>query len=413
MLWRAARPGEAGGTDCSDHGPFPATADVLGRAEKAETAHVVGAGPSGLAAAITLAKAGRKVEVLERHRRVGQRFHGDMQGLENWSSPDDALDLIRRLGIGTGFDYRPFNEVTYYDSQLRPAVVRTTQPFFYLVRRGPTKGTLDTALLEQAQNAGVEVTFGATARTAAPGAIVATGPRSADGVAVGFTFKTSLADQAHAIIHPTLAPGGYAYLLIWNGHGTMATFLCREVHRARSVRAATVEAFQRLVPGLRLDEARPFGGYGAVFDATRFTDGPGRSYVGEAAGLQDAEWGFGIMTALRSGVLAARSTLDGLDYDTIARREFNSRRAIGFANRGLFEATPTKIRDTVLHGVATRPDLIARLGKHWAPNPVKSLLGRTLAGHYRPLDRPDLACHDSSCLALHCTCARSTGTLKN
>jgi phytoene dehydrogenase-like protein len=46
---------------------------------------VVGAGPAGLVAAITLARAGRPVRVLERRARVGGRFAGDFQGLAGWA----------------------------------------------------------------------------------------------------------------------------------------------------------------------------------------------------------------------------------------------------------------------------------------------------------------------------------------
>lgn len=63
-----------------------------------------------------------------------------------------------------------------------------------------------------------------------------------------------------------------------------------------------------------MEGAQPFGGYGAVLGNPRYTDPSGRLYVGESAGPQDAEWGFGILTALRSGALAARSALGGTDY---------------------------------------------------------------------------------------------------
>jgi len=222
-------------------------------------------------------------------------------------------------------------------------------------------------------------------------------------IVAGFTFRSSLPDQAHAIVHPTLAPAGYAYLLVWDGQATLATCLFRDMHRWRQARDGTVEAFQRLVPGLRLHDARPFGGYGGVFASTRYMNESGRLYVGEAAGLQDAEWGFGILTAVRSGVLAATSLLDGTDYAAQARDEFDPPRAAGFVNRAVFDAMPQWLADPVLR--FGRPDLPRRLHRHWAPNRVKSLLSPRVLARYRDrMHYIDAECHEASCQCLRCIC---------
>lgn len=367
---------------------------------------VIGAGPSGLAAALTFARAGEPVRVLERHERVGQRFNGDMQGLENWSSTADTLDRLCLMGIDPSFDYRPFDEVTFYDSHLRGTTARTERPMYYLVHRGPGTGTLDSSLLAQARQAGVDVRLGVHPRQAGPGTIVATGPATADGLVAGLTFRTSLPDQAHVIVHPQLAPHGYSYLLIWDGRGTVATSLFGHLHRWRTARDATIEAFQGLLPELRLEDPHPFGGYGAVFTPPRFVDPGGRWYVGEAAGLQDAEWGFGIMTALQSGVRAATTAMDGNDYEHAARQEFGGRRAAGFANRGLFERMPTRVSDRLLDRGAARRDLLTRLRRHWAPSPAKTVIGRYAVRRLQHHDRShDKRCEADSCLCLRCACA--------
>ncbi|MDZ4140519.1 MAG: NAD(P)-binding protein, partial [Methylotenera sp.] len=72
-----------------------------------ELIQIGGAGPAGLAAAITLAKAGRHVLVHEAQSEVGHRFDGDFQGLENWSTQQDVLDLLREIGITTEFATLP------------------------------------------------------------------------------------------------------------------------------------------------------------------------------------------------------------------------------------------------------------------------------------------------------------------
>lgn len=369
---------------------------------------VVGAGPAGLAAAITFAAAGHSVRVLERHKSVGHRFHGDMQGLENWSDDRDVLERIRLLGIDTGFAHRGFDEVTFYDSGLRGVTAHTDRPLFYLVRRGPGGDTLDGALLRQAQSAGVDVRFDQTAGSAEPGAVIATGPEAAHAIAAGFVFATSLPDQAHAIVHPGLAPGGYAYLLIWDGRATLATCMFRDLRSWRRARDATVEAFCRLVPGLDLRDPRPFGGYGAIFASTRYTDAPGRLYAGEAAGLQDAEWGFGMVTALQSGVLAARCLLNGTVYADRAHRQFDQRRAAGLVNRAMFDTLPRWLDDAILRTAGDHTDLSRRMRRHWAPNRVKTAMAPRVLGRYNhPGELTDHGCGGASCLCLRCLCGGS------
>ncbi|MEK7667128.1 MAG: NAD(P)-binding protein, partial [Gemmatimonadota bacterium] len=76
---------------------------------------IAGAGPSGLAAAITLARAGLPVEVHEAKKDVGARFIGDLQVIENNSEAEQVPDLLRRIGIETDFYFRPATWATFHD----------------------------------------------------------------------------------------------------------------------------------------------------------------------------------------------------------------------------------------------------------------------------------------------------------
>lgn len=366
---------------------------------------VIGAGPAGLVAAATLARAGRRVRVYEKASMVGHRFVGDFQGLENWSSSIDVLDRLAHLAIEATFVYKPFCEVTFYDRALRPSVARSVEPIFYLVRRGPEGGSLDQELLAQAREAGAEVLLGRPAEHARRGDIVAIGPRFADGIATGYVFSTALEDQAHCVISADLAPAGYAYLLVWNGQATLATCLFRKQENPKAARRKTVETFTRLVPGLDLSAARPFTGYGTVFGSTGFSDEAGRIYVGEAAGLQDPEWGFGIWYAMESGALAARSLLEGFDYDEAARNRFDGRREAALFNRLLFERLPEGVVPSLLKRNAESSDLLVRLRRHWAPNPLKSVIARAALPQFgrTRLERHDRACHSETCDCVWCT----------
>ncbi|NOY55257.1 MAG: NAD(P)-binding protein [Actinobacteria bacterium] len=348
---------------------------------------IVGAGPAGLVAALTLARAGKRVRVLEKADRVGHRFKGDFQGLENWSQRLDGLERLARLGVESTFRLRPFHAVSVYDHKLRPTIARTAEPLFYLLSRGPGSGSLDTSLLAQVQRAGVEVRFNSPVRHPIRGAIVSAGPQYAHAVATGYLFQTDLPDQAHCVFAEEVAPAAYAYLLVWDGRATLATCLFADVDRAAEVRRTAVEVFQRLVPGLDLTGARPFSGYGTVFSRAVFSDTVGQLYAGEAAGLQDPEWGFGLWYAMESGWLAARSLLEGFDYAVEASRRFELQRRSGFANRLFFEHIPQAIIPVLVRQVASSSMLRERLRRHWKPNWVKSTIayaGRSRLRRFTP-----------------------------
>lgn len=77
---------------------------------------IAGAGPAGLAAAITLAHAGRRVIVHEVHKEMGYRFGGDFQGLENWATREDVLSVLKNLGLTTDFTVVPGRNGSVFDA---------------------------------------------------------------------------------------------------------------------------------------------------------------------------------------------------------------------------------------------------------------------------------------------------------
>ncbi len=95
-----------------------------------EPIEIAGAGPAGLAAAITLAQAGRKVLVHETQKEVGHRFGSDFQGLENWTTEEDALTVLKTLGITTEFTAMPCHNGTVFDPTGKPYEIKSEILFF-------------------------------------------------------------------------------------------------------------------------------------------------------------------------------------------------------------------------------------------------------------------------------------------
>lgn len=298
---------------------------------------VVGAGPSGLAAAIELARNGVPVTVYEARARVGGRFHGDLQGIENWTTEEDALPWLERLGIGAVCPHRPTREVILVGPDLVPHTVRGDRPLLYIVERGPGSGSLDRGLLARAESLGVRFRFRRPVRPdelEGP-VIAATGPRGTRAVVAGIVARTSHPDQVVAIARDDLAPKCYAYCVVWDGRATLASALARDFssawHRFERARAA----FARL--GLSdFRQERRFGGRADV-SLGRTLEDDGCLTVGEAAGLQDYFLGFGLRYAMLSGHLAARSLLTGEPYPDLVARALGSRFRAGFVNRLLYD----------------------------------------------------------------------------
>ncbi len=333
---------------------------------------IAGAGPSGLAAAIALARAGRVAVVHEAKRDVGTRFIGDLQIIEGSSEREPVPAFLERIGVERNFYFRPATYATFYDASDVRRTIRSGEPYGYFIRRGVEEGTLDRGLLAQARALGVNVIF--NSRLAPEEAdIVATGPASPDGLAREMTWKTAEDERIDVFFNHHLSPGGYSYLFILDGIATFGCAIVADFKKIDEYFEHSLAAAQRLHGFTIPAETRT--GYSYMnFHLKRQATKGGARYVGEAGGFQDYLFGLGIRYALTSGWLAARSILEGRDFDELWTGELGPKQETSLVNRFLYEAGGNTGLAVFVRQAAKAKDFRSYLSGWHAPRWWKSLL---------------------------------------
>lgn len=296
---------------------------------------ILGAGISGLTAAINLAKKGYKVDVYEKNKDVGMRFHGDLQALENWSEKKNILEELKEMNVEINFDCDPFSKTTFTNGS-KDKEISSKKPLFYLVKRGSSFGTFDHGLKEQALKLGVNIYFEKTLSSDEVD-IVATGSifKEVPAVARGIIFKTDFRDTVVMACNNELAFEGYSYLLITKGYGCMCTVVFGESDKVTECFEKTKKFFVEKF-NLDIQSSKNVGGVGSFSLKNTFKK-DNVLYVGEAAGLQDFLWGFGMRYAVASGYLAAQSIINNEDYEKKAKEYFRNKLKASVVNRYLWE----------------------------------------------------------------------------
>jgi flavin-dependent dehydrogenase len=296
--------------------------------------NILGAGISGLTCAIILQKNGYNVNIYEKKSNVGLRFHNDWQGIENWSDDIDVLKQIESYGIDISFEYEPINSLYLHLGKKKKLL--DVKNGAYLVCRGKEKGCLDNNLLKQVTNLGVNVYF--NSRVSDNIHINATGPKKVNALVKGMVFQTKSADSYHIALGEKIAKGFYSYLLIRNGHGTIATvFGPKHSKKANEFLENTINQFSDYIDKKELLEGKNIGGYGCFEIKKNLRDKNGALLIGEAGGFQDNFWGFGMRYAIQTAYLAARSIMDNESYEELVTANVMTKMKHSLRNRVVFE----------------------------------------------------------------------------
>ena len=302
-----------------------------------ERVKILGAGPSGLSAAINLASEGYSVDVFEKNNDVGNRVKRNLQGLENWSDEGDVIDELKQMNITPKFDYQPFKDlkITNGDEEWE---FSCHKPAFYIVSRGNNENSLDQGLKELALDTGVNIVFGETVPRDEVD-VIATGPDPnwKFAVAKGLTFQTEHENMAVALVNNYHAFKGYSYLIVSNGFGCIATVLFEGFKDLNMSFKRTMDTYTGKYD-LKIEDPCKFGGYGSY--SNKILKMENKILVGETAGFQDLLWGFGIKNAIKSGFLAAKNIIEGnkpKDYYKTAEKYFKPKLNAGVVNRFFWE----------------------------------------------------------------------------
>jgi menaquinone-9 beta-reductase len=336
---------------------------------------IIGAGPAGSAAAISLARRGYSVAMFDKQQFPREKICGDFLNPANWP-------IYRELGVEKAILSEPHEKITALRITA-PSGADAVAPIFQdsdkVFGLGISRENLDHVLLQAALRQGVtvlqnrrvkklvrqagawrvdaehentmesaraKILIGADGRNSwVAHQLDFADPGAAKGSSIGFQFRVRGIDQGRNRVEIHVFPGGYAGL----AHlGDGSANLCLAIARDRVPRPHLIDGPSSLGLGRnpflrelmsRAEFSPEVRSIFPVYFPPRRSYAEGALLVGDAAQVVEPVTGEGIYFAGRSGLIAAE-TLDeafqGGDFSALrlsayerrCRREFRRRRAL-------------------------------------------------------------------------------------
>lgn len=293
-----------------------------------------GAGPAGLSSAIELLNNDYDVTVHEKDKQFCIKYNGSYQFIFIPGSIADGRLFLKSIipnKILKKTFLTPIHsvKVSVYNETIE---FHSLKPVWWAVKRGSMNDSLDTALLETVKNMDGEIKFGSTSNHPT---IDATGGKIPAGIAREFIFDTDMDDVFHVILDKRLAPGGYAYLSVINKKATLCVAITKNMKEIINYSNNCLNIFKEIYD-LKIENVHAQTNY-VSFNILNTYVRNESLLVGEAAGLQDGLFGFGLWYAISSGQLAAHSLMYKMNYDALVKKIYYPLLKTGRVNRYFYE----------------------------------------------------------------------------
>jgi len=259
----------------------------------------------------------------------------------------------------------------------------------YMVKRGQFQDCLDFYLKEQAIKAGVKFKFNEKANPDNVD-IIATGPSSKESLVYvkGVRFKTNIDFDIRVIFDSNIAPNVYAYMVAYEKAGLICTAYTKEFNYKKSglrYIEDAIKAFQNTGP-FEMKNVINFSNYGI----SPLIKTHSKIVIGEAAGFQDVNWGFGMRLAVISGYLASRSIIENRNYWNAVNKDIFPYVATTTFNRFIFEKFGRLSSLLMLKRLAMSDDPLKVITRFYRPSLFKRFSFNFIDGYFRRRQKSNL-----------------------